>query len=854
MGNSLTKNTSVENVKLKIFSAHRSLFLESVVVIFLASIFSLWLSQRALKPEFNGFYIKTGDYSTIEGYSTALNVELFSQSVIFVLFTILVYFLLRWFSSRLLSFLFTALFVSNAQVVLVFISAPFWDFSTALIPILSLTITGVVLQTRSSRLKFCENCHVALAVGLSLFSFLITCLYFRVVNLLEIRFVGLYTFLFILILISAILWRNGSIYYSTSINSEHQQIYFQLYFVPIFFILFSLEPILGRARSFAGVVLIISLIYFLIRETRIKKILKILIVAVYLLLMSQRNNGSLSTRGFAEFYLFAGWMDAPKLLAGHYDSSKSFGAYFSDSTILEVTSANTVGGTSQLFSNLLIQLSTIIWYARIGFSFLFRSFWDFGEPPAGFEDSRFFIFRTQIVSMGSYVASFLSFAGFILFFRKFRELFSLMVTTAIGVVILISVSRTQMHQWWSIQLFGLCGVVFALNQLTNACVKFWYSELSRSVSPRVINLSRQFLLFFRMKNRMIIQFLLVFLLTFLVPTATFDSLSKFAERIERKQILNLTNIYSNQDWRLISTETFTRFRIKPTFDILKIEVNDGCNLSGLRVVVRSLISSSDLNPSSATKNVGVFNIGRTSLTVAYIPLFANSKREVLVSAEYSYLTCQLHVYQAKLNDSDLPLIGLIASRSQNGTPIRILEKTPSPKYQQYSLLSNFKFEGYSNEMQFNLDEGDLASRWNTTEIAKRIIGQSDEGYTSVDLYSHELNEIGNNLRIRVTGNLTRGVVAIGWAQLSTEASQNSISDFDYQVLGSAFDATRREINSCFEIGDVSRIGSDHRYVFYISSIIDFYSPRWTSINVSSIIVDNGQCGESRNEKGFLPKL
>jgi hypothetical protein len=821
-----------------------------------SSLLGYWLTQKISDPVSQGYYLKTGDYSTIEGYSSALGIELITQCLVYVTISILVYCLTRLCSNRLIGCVATAMFMTNSQVILVFLSAPFWDFSTAIIPICATIVTALMLHPSTQKHKLTRKTRKIVVELFLLSNALILLLYFRVYNLAEKKTTALYSCIFILTLVLLIFWHKGKVFYKISKQDIGLNIYDRVFFVPFVFTLFLLEPILGRNRSFSTLVLILCLLYFLILEDRIKLIFKIGVVVTYLVLMSERNSSEvLNARGFADFYLFAGWMDSPKLISGLHDYSKSFGVYFSDHSIYQVMKANTVGSLNQLFFNFTLQISTVVEYSKIGFNYVRYGFWNFSEPPIGFEEYKVFSLRSQIISLCYSVVPIFFSASVFFVYRKHLRIAIFLTLLALSLVALISVSRPQMHQWWSLQLFGLCGVVYGLRQILIYVRKV--AVVSRIRNSENLNYSRFetcFKLIRGSHGLTLVRFVSVLLLLTLILTQSFNVLGVFSKRFENYQVLKLQELYTEQSWGEISQELSARIRVKPSSNLLKIEVSSECDLSGLRVAIWSSDTSLERDGSTNWREDSKFSVTKTNSQIAFFPVFAQGALSSRISVSYSRQSCNLKIYETKVNDKKLPIIGVLSLDSYERSAIQKQTKVNSDDGNVSLLARSIKFEGYGDSelLQSPENEVTLVDTW--SNIGQQTLGLSYEGGGVIDHFVRKFETLEGEKRIRFRGKLERGTLLIGWTQNSTDSRQDGYDTFDFQVFGSIFETSSRAFDVCFEIKDEPSLGNDLNYQFFVSSIFDRNSPRWTNFEITSLFVDNRECEDSNKLTGFMPKF
>ena len=110
------------------------------------------------------------------------------------------------------------------------------------------------------------------------------------------------------------------------------------------------------------------------------------------------------------------------------------------------------------------------------------------------------------------------------------------------------------------------------------------------------------------------------------------------------------------------------------------------------------------------------------------------------------------------------------------------------------------------------------------------------------------------MKVLVSGRINRGILMIGWAK-SNPVSRNVIPDeFGYAVRGSTFVSTTRSLFECFELPAADEAESGSKVELFVGSVFDLYSPRWTSYEIDSIILEKGTCDSNRQPISFLPTL
>lgn len=280
------------------------LFVSPVVLLL-----SAWIHRTVPVPKDFGYYAATND-SAIQRYAEALDIELF-QILLFVSFSVVLFLLFRLALGNILSFLAVVAFMTNAQVILVYLSAPFWDFATAVIPLMAITGTVALLSAQYQNLSLTRNTRRRFVVTIICLDLLIVGIHLRSSSTQQMS--SIFVAAIVLLLIAFIWLRSEKI----EAKSKSQTVLGangcdRLFFIPILFLLLLLQPFLGRGgESYATGFLVVCLLVFVSSENLLRTGYKFVISTLFFLVVLLRGDGA----GLL-FYSFSGWQGAVQLVSG----------------------------------------------------------------------------------------------------------------------------------------------------------------------------------------------------------------------------------------------------------------------------------------------------------------------------------------------------------------------------------------------------------------------------------------------------------------------------------------------------------------------------------------------------------
>ena len=807
-----------------------------------------WIHWRVPFPNEVGYYSATSDVSTIQGYAEALGIEQVLQTFLYTSFSVILFLLFRMALSNLLSFFAVVLFMTNAQVVLVYLSAPFWDFSTAIIPLAAITGTIALLSSQHQNICFSRKLRRQTSTSIICLNIVIAVLYFRVYNLIAGRSTAIFVSVIVVLMVS-LLWlkseennvksSNGTILNARGID--------RLFFIPVLFTLLLLQPILGRGgKSYATMVLVLCLLFFLFSEHGLRLRYKIAILILFLAMVQLRASGD-----YFQFYFFTGY-GAPQLVSGVGGSLHTLGIPFTDETIWQVSEINS--GKSLFIENVAINARTVVNNIEIGWRYLLNGFWVFSEPPLGFENSVLYLVRRHLVASMRFVAPLLSITALIIFFQRSRRISILIVFTVILFLFSIGSTRPQMHQWWVLQIFGLYGTLYALSRLIKIITSIVFAKNSPILARNEVNLYKR--LCFNMKAKIskntLFQLLALLLISAVGPGAVFGILNNASESLETNRLKELATRYASQDWQLITlNKDSKKFDFDRTSTLIKIEVNGNCNLAGLKVhYLNSNASGLETGDFYRTK----FHIANTNSKIVYIPFFPISIARPAISIGGLISSCSPRVYQSNLKEQSLPLVALLVPNEENGSSQVLTDEYKNNLAGAELLSSPFSFEGYVNNGGYQAVGDELEHEWLKNQTGDRILGRSKQGYQEIDIWRQEIDATADRLRVRVRGEISGGVLVIGWSESKLLLPNTLPMEFDYAIRGSIFDRSTRVLDECFELEGFDTDTDESKVELFIGSVFDLYSPRWTSFKINSITLDQGSCDTKPQPNNFLPTL
>lgn len=823
------------------------LFVSPVVLLL-----SAWIHRTVPVPKDFGYYAATND-SAIQRYAEALDIELLLQILLFVSFSVVLFLLFRLALGNILSFLAVVAFMTNAQVILVYLSAPFWDFATAVIPLMAITGTVALLSAQYQNLSLTRNTRRRFVVTIICLDLLIVSIHLRVYYSSTQQMSSIFAAAIVLLLIAFIWLRSEKI----EAKSKSQTVLGangcdRLFFIPILFLLLLLQPFLGRGgESYATGFLVVCLLVFVSSENLLRTGYKFVISTLFFLVVLLRGDGA----GLL-FYSFSGWQGAVQLVSGQGGGFHSFGIPFTDAAISQINEANT--GRGLIFQNIALNFPSIVKNLELGWTYLSDGFWKFSEPPIGLNSGALNQVRNRLIGAVSPISPILFISAAIICFQKSRRVALFLSLIILVFLFAIGLTRPQMHQWWVLQIFGLYGALYSMSCLSKNVAKIFFSQTSPiRFKDRSLFFDKQGFVFkLKISKKIVVRFLFLLSIFVVSPKIVFSVLTNASEKLETTLLAALATEYGQQNWEPISVENgdTKNITLQRESNFLKVEVSENCTLTGVRIYYLESGISDDFELEKAEYYRTKFHVANTSSKIVYVPFFPRTDPKPAVSVVGAKANCSLRVYEASLLGQTLPNVALLVPNEEN-MQVKVLAEEVKITNRSDEMLSDpLSFEGYVRNRGYQAVGDEFSNKWISDQITDRILGRSRQGYQVVDIWRQKIDLKSDAMRVIVRGSRQRGIIITGWA-ISDPAARSVIPpDFDYVVSGSIFDHTARSLFECFELPPAEKIEKGSIVEFFVGSVFDLYSPRWTNYQIDSIILENGSCGSKLQPRNFLPTL
>lgn len=810
---------------------------------------SLWFKIKIESPQTSGAYFATGE-STIGGYAAYLGLWGVVQTVFFIIFAATLFLFFKKGLGIFLSFVCVLVVMTSAQVILVYLSAPLWDFSTGCLTLATVAGTVGLLSRGKDQISVARPYQSATACVIIITNLLVIAVSYRTVFSFSKRFgttlVGIMLIVYGLLII--IQKRNSfSNFYSRITNVVLSD---KLIFIPVITTITLLSPMLGRGKASASsFVVLLCFVFLLISTKDINLSSKVILTIGYLAVIKMLNPGA-APYGW---YTFQGWQSAPQLLSGVTGSPISYGLPYVDGPVWLASESNSINHFGMFLNGILLNSPIHLEYMRIGWTFLSEGIWRYSEAPIGFESNIFFRIRHIVLSPVRFVSSPLLLLSLFILWRRNRKITLFVISLLFLLMLLFGISRPGMHQWWFLSLFGVWGVIYATKEIVGTLKKFYttrdvfgsWGELLKPLSSalRVDG--------WKSKQRLRIG---RYLLLSVAPSLIFIVMEAVTPQIQKVQISGLVKAYESQNWASVTSDELSPYYIiDSATNLLKISTSKNCNLSGLRVRYPNLDSDGNQHTEYYSTK---FYVNSTKANVAFLPYFASSMPLSKISVSGVNTACQLRINQAHLKVGSSLLVGLLSTRQSTVFAAKTINnENRDSKLDAFEILeSSIKFNGYLPTGGYQAVGREREPSWKNKQISDRIVGRTMQGYQSIDVWRQSLKIESGMTRVRLKGEVSRGVVMFGWASDAKNFGEVSEPEFDYQIFGSIFGVSKRRIDLCLKIGNQKELREQVKIDLFVSSLIDLYSPSWTNFKVDSVIVDGGKCEDSKSHQGFLPTL
>ena len=820
-----------------------------ISILLISLLLSLWFRVIGESPQTNGAYFATGE-STIGGYASYLGLWGVVQSSFFVVISATLFLFFKKSLGNFLSWMSVLIVMTSAQVFLVFLSAPLWDFSTVFLPLATVAGTVGLLSGGKDQSSIVRPIKGAIACVIIITNLLMIAVTYRTVFSFS-KIFGSTLFGLILIIYALLtIIQKRNLVSNRYVRITNVLLNDKLIFIPVITTITLISPMLGRGKASVGsLVVLVCFIVLLFSKTDLNLFRKIILTIVYLAVVGMLNPGSASYG----WYSFSGWQSAPALVSGVTSSPISYGLPFHDGPMYLAYESNSMFPIGMLLNGILLNSPLNLEYLRIGWTLLSEGIWRFSETPIGLESNIFFQIRHNVLSPVRFVSSPLLLLSLLILWRRNREIGSFVISLLFFLLFMFGISRPQMNTWWFLPFFGLWGVIYAMREIVGVLknvysarddVEFW-GELPKSLfSALRVNVQKG-------KQK---PWLARFLLLSVTPSLVFIGMGAVTSQFQKFQISKLDKAYESQNWTSVTnTELSPYYMIDSASNLLKISTNKSCDLSGLRVRYPNLdFDGNQHSDYYSTK----FYVASTQARVAFLPYFASSMPISKISVSGIDTACQLRINQARLKVGSSLLVGLLSTRQPTVfAPNNIINEDGDSKLDAFEILdSSIDFNGYLPTGGYQAVGREREPIWKNKQISDRIVGRTMQGYQSIDIWRQNLKIESGMTRVLLKGEVSRGVVMFGWASDAKNFGENSEPEFDYQIFGSNFDVSKRRIDLCLKIGNQKELREQVKIDLFVSSLIDLYSPSWTNFKVDSVIVDGGKCEDSKSHQGFLPTL
>ncbi|MEI8024661.1 MAG: hypothetical protein WCH63_10795, partial [Actinomycetota bacterium] len=457
-----------------------------ISILLTSLLLSLWFKLTVESPQTKGAYFATGE-STILGYAAYVGLLGVVQTVFFIIFAATLFLFLKKSLGIFLSWISVLIAMTSAQVILVYLSAPLWDFSTGCLTLATVAGTVGLLSRCKDQISIVRPYQRATACAIILTNLLVIAVSYRTVFSFSKRFgttlVGIILIVYGLLII--IQKRNSfSNYYARITNVLLSD---KLIFIPVITTITLLSPMLGRGKASASsFVVLLCFVSLLIYTKDINLYSKVILTIGYLAVVRMLNPGAASYG----WYTFQGWQSAPHALTGVAGSPISYGLPYVDGPVWLANESNSINPVGMFLNGILLNSPIHLEYMRIGWTFLSEGIWRFSEAPIGFESNIFFRIRHIVLSPVRFVSSPLLLLSLFILWRRNRKITLFVISLLFLLMLLFGISRPGMHQWWFLPLFGVWGVIYAIREIVGTLkniyaarddFEFW-GELLKSLS------------------------------------------------------------------------------------------------------------------------------------------------------------------------------------------------------------------------------------------------------------------------------------------------------------------------------------------------------------------------------------
>ncbi len=845
----------------------QSFLFGAVSLVLLTIPYSIYLSILSRNESKDFLYLATGVNLLEESVPSFLVPVLVVAT--FQAVTVLTYSILRIGTSTILAAAGTIIFLTSAQVALVFMSAPLWDMTTyiaplaiALLALLTVLIpTWSVLPAAEIFYRISSRVFVVAMIFVSAFLLVANARGLRLILIgsRNVSFNAQFFFTLILacgllVLSITIIFYRRRIIRALEFRRESSAL---VTITAVMSAIILVAPLINSRRSYSGASSILLLVLILAplflpikRQLKLRAMLSSVLLAT--IIASTLGVGAVSPSSFA-FYLTSGWQSASQLVAGLHSSSVLAGVHFSDSAIASFVEQQGLGPLEFLWvlgpMFMLVNLN----YAYIGVHYLFGGTWLYPEPPVG-ADGIFWDARMFVVGSLGMLSTVFGVVAIILVLRLHRRIGAFLLSVIAVMVLLIAFSRPQMHQWWIVPIFGVWAMIYCLHiafawaRGTLSSSTFSIERGTRTISIGTGGLAIFFRTFLVASITAIAIFSVATFSDFVGPRVN-TVVSKIQYQAQGKSL----DGYSGLPWATVkqskslsngdeSLPSDVLFEIPKGTSLIRVDVAENCSLSGWKFALQN---EDTIDTTYTTR----YFVGESPSNVAYLPVIQTGEQKISrLLLQGKFPACKPSVAVVPVAKGEEPIVGWLPKSClfvQPDTSVCPPKLEGGGGGRTYQLFPPINFEGYlvpEVPMKTRDSSGEAAS-----SISAKVLGLGNHGYMAKDVWVSGWKTMPEQDSIRVSGELLRGTSIIGVEFDRPNGISSQVPLVNYAVNGSIFNRGGSRIMECFVIP------AGARYRVFIGGVTDVYSPSWNKIRIKEISIGN-PCDELSYSEQWLPTL
>ena len=851
----------------------RRAFVVGVVVLACASaVYAVFLLAVAKGSARDYLYLATGTNALQERGPAFLPPVL--EILTFVAVALLVYSLLRLGTSTILALLGAAVFLTSSQVALVFMSAPLWDMITYVAPLLALLLALliVLIPTWSFRAD-ASGYHKAAAlmflVATTLTGLLLLIAIARGARqvLIGARTLGpndpvlLIQFVLAAILFAAVIAALVTRKRILRLLREHTDTLLLTVLTVAMAATILVAPLINSRRSYSSSASMIMLILAIAplfvpikRRLRIRAALTAGLLSA--VVVSSLGVGTVTGSSLA-FYLTSGWQSTSQLVSGLDGNSMQLGIPLTDGHL--VTFVDTQGLSPLAFLATLgsMFLSANLDYVNVGIHYFIEGAWSYPEPPVGVSGI-LWTARMWIVGGIGVIAAVAAMTAVVLLLVSQRRVALFLLTLIAAIVLLVGLSRPQMHQWWFLPIFGVWAVLYAGRRAVA-----WIRVTKYCTDRQAAGGIRRF----TTKSGPLgiaIQAtaVLVFVLAAVVSTEFLAGIVSIrahaaALRVQDRAASDRLSGYAALPWSTISadegqaepstpaTTLFRLYGITSGISLLRVETPGTCGLAGLQFAMkREGVYMDDTQR---------FFVGDTPSTVAYLPVIPGEGTRISqLTVQGVDPACVPSVQGTRTSPGELPIVAWLPEPCPSSTSV---QNGGCPSGAQRSedaaeaetIEPPHSFQSYvSRDEQMSNESHSVPRR--ATSVSAAVLGLPYHGYEATDLWVSEWRQSLTDVSVRVTGSVDRGATIVGLEFDQGVGSLALVPLTAYSIDGSIFNRGGVTIAQCFNVP------AGVPYRIFVGAITDLYSPSWNNLSLDGTTLATGPCSGNTQSQQWAPTL